>query len=110
MLNRSVLSCIQAARIKIEADAAAAAAAAEKIREKEALKAKKELEKAQKIMEREEQKAAKQALKLAQKEVCTAPVLPGNLLRACRISGSVWFLVHAHEQPRSYEFMPRRLR
>lgn len=84
-LNRSLLSCAQAERKRIEAEAEAAAAAAEKIREKEAIKAKKELEKAQKIMEREEQKAAKQALKVAQKEVCTAPFLlfPGNVLRGC---------------------------
>ena len=63
----------QAARKKIEAGAAAAAAAAEKQRQKEALKAKKDLEKAQKVMEREEEKAAKQALRLAQKEVGTVP-------------------------------------
>eukprot|EP01044_Picomonas_judraskeda_P011918 COSAG03_NODE_1665_length_3698_cov_79.784567_1_plen_80_part_10 len=66
-LNRTAVLCAQEARKKIEAEAAAAAAAAEKIREKEALMAQKELEKAQKAMEREEEKAAKQALKLAQK-------------------------------------------
>ena len=92
----------------MEAEAAAAAAAAEKIREKEARKAKKELEKAQKIMEREEQKAAKQALRLAQKEVCTVRALLSR--ESLVFMPDLWFclaLVHAHEQPRIYKLMPR---